>query len=122
MGRLPFFIMNIKLLSYPNPRDWSKAISGWFVPNRFAFFVFHVQLGYCAENYFPGLELQLVDDGYIVGGTLDRWDKACYTLLSSNGVPHDCHEIYRHVYETITNLGYQMTGERTNKSARFKLR
>jgi hypothetical protein len=114
--------MNVELLSYPSPKDWPNTISGWFVPNRFAFFTFLVNIDYCAENYFPGLELQMVPDGYIVGGTLDRWDKACYTLLSSNGIPEDCHEIYRQVYTTLTNMGYQMSGERTNKSARFKLR
>lgn len=123
VGRCPpFSIMTqVTLLSKPSPSYWATTISGWFIPNRFAFFVFHVQLQYCAENYFPGLELQLVDDGYIVGGTVDRWSSASYTSLSSNQSPHDCHDIYRQVYETLTGLGYKMAGERTTDAKRFKL-
>lgn len=110
--------------SYGSPplSNWSKTISGWSLGGRFAFFVFKVNLDYCEENYFPGLQTELVDGGYIVGGTLDQWDRACYASLSSNRVPHDHHEIYRRVYETLTNMGYTLTGERTTTAKRFKLR
>lgn len=99
---------------------WASKIANWHLPGRFAFFVFHVQIEYIAENYFPGLELQLVEDGYIVGGTLDKWSNACYALLNTNS-PHDCVMIYREVHNTLTDLGYSLRGSKTVQHDKFYL-
>lgn len=101
---------------------WSQTISGWSLPDRFAFFVFHIRLDYCAENFFPGLDVQMVEDGYYVGGTLDKWDRACYASLSKDMSPEDCREIYRQVYTTITGQGYTMSGKRNTSNRRFTLK
>ena len=100
--------------------NWSEQISGWSLPDRFAFFVFHVRIDYCAENFFPGLDLQLVEDGYILGGSLDKWSRACYALLNTES-PHDCVEIWREVYRTITGMGFTMMGKPTSQAKRFYL-
>lgn len=99
---------------------WRQQTEQWQLPGRFTFFVFQVPIDYCADNFFPGLELQLYPDGYFVGGTLDAWDKACYALLNT-GSCHDVCTIYRKVYTTLTSLGYRLSGRRTSKQQNFYL-
>jgi len=106
-------------LSSPDTQ-WKNTIDHWHCPGRFTFFVFQVEIDYCADAYFPGLQLQLYPDGYNVGGSLDQWDKACYALLNT-GSPHDCCVIYRKVYKQLTSLGYRLSGKRTSKHENFYL-
>lgn len=83
--------------------------------------MFQIQIPYCAENYFPGLELNLISEGYIVGGSFDNWDRACYALLNTDS-PHDCCEIYRAVHHKLSSFGYTMRGTKTTNSNGFYLR
>lgn len=113
--------MRISLVEATKSKGWPGVISKCHLPGRLAFFVFQVNLEYSAEGYFPGLEVEPTSDGYLVAGTLDRWDAACYALLN-NSSPHDCVEIYRFVHRTISGLGFRMSGVRTTKHERFYLR
>jgi len=123
MGRAHhfLFIMTVTTLVQSTKPEWAKTTSGWFLADRFAFFVFQVKMDYCAGNYFAGLDAQMVEDGYYVGGTLAHWDKVCYASLSNNELNEDCHDIYRRVYEVITGMGYPMSGKRNTSHRRFLL-
>lgn len=102
-------------------KDWANQISEWSLPGRFAFFVFKIGLDGPSEEWFPGLQIQLADFGYYVGGTLDQWDSACYALLCTES-PHDCCDIYRQIYNKLSSFGYTIRGEKTTQANRFYLK
>jgi len=101
--------------------QWSKTTSDWVIPGRFSFFCFKVAVGYECYEWFPGLDLQPHENGYYVGGTVDKFSSACYTLLNTDS-PHDCCKIYRTIYQAITSRGFEMRGERTSQAKKFYLK
>ena len=107
--------------SKPNSQ-WQSTISNWSVSGRFAFFVFHVHAPFPADDWFPGLELQQSETGYYVGGSFDKWDSACYALLSSDMTCDPCCEIYRTIHNQLSSFGYTLRGTKTTNTTRFMLR
>lgn len=107
--------------SGPSLVSWAEQISGWSVPGRFAFFVFRIDLPYPCEDWFPGLQLQISESGYYVGGTLDQWSTACYALLNTDS-PHDCCDVYRQIHDTLSAFGYSLRGSKTTQAKRFYLK
>jgi hypothetical protein len=107
-------------LSRPEPQ-WQQRCEHWPLPGRFSFFVFQVTADYDITDFFPGLDWHFANGAYFVAGTLDKWDAASYALLKSDS-PHDCCEIYRTVYTTLSSFGYPLRGQKTTNQSGFFLR
>ena len=104
---------------------WQSKISEWPLPGRFAFFVFTVLCEASCDDFFPGLEYHVEEQGlllkYTVAGTVNQFSLAAHELLRK-GNPHDCCKIHRKIHAKLTKLGYTMAGEKTSNSSTYYLK
>lgn len=109
----------------PKDSDWFSKISEWPQPGRFAFFVFTVLCESSCDDFFPGLQYHVCEQGlllkYTVAGTVNDFSLAAHSMLRKEN-PSDCCKIHRKFHRTLAKLGYDLSGQKTSNGNTYYLK
>ncbi len=87
--------------------------------------MFAVKCDWDITDYLHGLQWSRSDsseaDDYILAGTFDNFDSACYGLIN-NDSPHDVQELFRYIHTKLSDFGYNLKGTKLTTPQGFILR
>ena len=98
-------IANTVSVDSSQPRDWQNQTASFVKPTELAFLVFELEAEYDCLEYLAGLYIEYTERGYIIAGTMERF-QAASKLYSHSKYPHDIRRFYGYVDQKIKDFGY----------------
>lgn len=92
-------------------RQWQERTANLPQPGRFAFFVFEIHCDWYIGDYLVGLLWCEREGRYIVAGTVDDFDSACYAFCKRD-TPEDVLKLYNYIHQKLVDFGYCPRGEK----------